>query len=420
MRAVLFVDAGGAQPGPHPLQRGLVGAIAQELRDGVVQHPLGLVLRDAGRRHDGQREGRGIDRQPVVARARVDRLAGQHQFPPQHRRLRRSAQQLGQHGQRRRGLLVAGVAFRRNRAAGQHRLRHARVPHLHPPLGALRGLLRAGLTLGAGLGRDGPVMLLGQLADLVRRHVARHDQHGHVRGIVAFVPVKRVGAGQPLHLGPPADHRAAVGMVVELHRRHFLAEERGGVAVRALRPLLQHDLAFRLPVVLADAEIGHPVRLHPHDKRQAVGGDALEVGGEVVAGEGVVGPAVGGHRPGQLARRQRFGALEHQVFQVMREPGLARHLVGRPDPVPHHLHHDRRAVILDHHRLQAVVEREAADARRHLGRDRRRGQQRRDQRERRRGKRGSGQVGARHRLLLGGKTRRQVGRGGARPQATDA
>ena len=74
--------------------------------------------------------------------------------------------------------------------------------------------------------------LLGQLADLVRRHVARHDQHGHVRGIVAFVPVQRVGAGQPLHLGPPADHRAAIGVIVVLHRGALLGAE--GVCAHGL------------------------------------------------------------------------------------------------------------------------------------------------------------------------------------------
>ena len=42
-------------------------------------------------------------------------------------------------------------------------------------------------------------------------------------------------------------------------------------------------------------------------------------------------------------------------------------LIGGADPVPDHLHHDRRAVILDHHHLQSVVQRET----RHLVRQRR-------------------------------------------------
>src|SRR5215475_5298066 len=57
-------------------------------------------------------------------------------------------------------------------------------------------------------------------------------------------------------------------------------------------------------------------------------------------------------------------ALEHQMLEEMREPGLARRLVGGADLVPDHLGHHRRAVILDHHDLQAVRQREG---RRRLG-----------------------------------------------------
>ena len=426
MGRILFIDARGAQPGSHPFQRGRVRPFAQELRYRLVQKPLGIVLRDAGRGRDRQRKGGRIDRQPVIARARIDGLAGQHQLAPQDRGLGRSAQQLGQHRQRRRRLLVARVPFRRHDAAGQHRLRHAGVGHIDPAVGALRGLLRARRALGRGFGRDRAIVFLRQRLDLIQRHVARHDQHRRVRRIVAVVPVQRVCAGQPFHLGPPADHGAAIGVVVVLDRRNLFAKERRGVAVGALRAFLQHDLPLGLPVILADAKIGHPVRLHPHDQRQAVGGDTLEVGGEVVAGKGVVGPAIRGHGLGQFARRQRVGALEHQVFQIVGKAGLARHLVGGSDPVPDHLHDDRGAVILDHHRLQAVVQREAADAGRHLGQCR---QRRGQQTKRGRGGRGmklsgaaprAGWTDAGHRRLLGGWMWAQGGRARPAPQATDA
>ena len=62
------------------------------------------------------------------------------------------------------------------------------------------------------------------------------------------------------------------------------------------------------------------------------------------------------------------GALEHQMFEEMREPGFAWRLVGRADLVPDHLRDDGRAVIGDHHHLQAVVERESGGTfRRHRG-----------------------------------------------------
>jgi hypothetical protein len=50
------------------------------------------------------------------------------------------------------------------------------------------------------------------------------------------------------------------------------------------------------------------------------------------------------------------GALEHQVFQEMGDARLSGRFIGGPDAIPDHVHDDRRAVILDHHDLQPVVE----------------------------------------------------------------
>ena len=54
-----------------------------------------------------------------------------------------------------------------------------------------------------------------------------------------------------------------------------------------------------------------------------------------------------------------LGALEHQMLEEMREAGFAGRLVGRADLVPDHLRDHGRAVVGDHHDLQAVAEREA-------------------------------------------------------------
>ena len=179
---------------------------------------------------------------------------------------------------------------------------------------------------------------------------------------MVVIPFQRILARQPLHLGTPADHRAAVRVVIEQRGVAFLGKQGSGIAVHALRPFLQNHLPFGLPVILADAQVGHPVGLHLHHQRQAVRGDALEIGGVVIAGEGVVHAAIGGHGLGQLARLQFFGALEHQVFQVMRDPRLAGRLVRRSDPVPNHLDHHRGAVILDHDGFKAVGQGEMGDA----------------------------------------------------------
>ena len=86
---------------------------------------------------------------------------------------------------------------------------------------------------------------------------------------------------------------------------------------------------------------------------------ALEIAGVVGRGEGVLVAADPQHGLGKLAGRMLAGALEHQMFEKMREPRFAGRLVGGADLVPDHLRDDRRAVIRDHHDLQAIVEREA-------------------------------------------------------------
>ena len=99
-----------------------------------------------------------------------------------------------------------------------------------------------------------------------------------------------------------------------------------------------------------------------HDVRQPVLGHALEIGGDVVIGEGVVLAAVLGDDLGELAGRDLVGALEHQMLEEMGDAGGARRLVGGADLVPDHLGHDRRAMIGDDQDLQAVLKRELADA----------------------------------------------------------
>ena len=376
-----------------------VGSLRQEVPDGRIQRGLGRRVVGSRRIGHGDREGGRIDAEPVVPCAHPQRLPRQHQPLAEERGLGRAAQQFCQHGKGGGGLLVARVAFGHDHAAGQDGLGHARVGHGHAPLGPLLGLLRAGIAGRVAFGRDRAIVLFGQRAHLVGRDVARHDQHGHVRGVMVLVPFQRVLAGQRLHLAAPADHGAAVGVVVELDRRALLGEQRPGVAVGTLGAFLKDDLPLGLPVVLADAQVRHPVGFHAHDQVQPVRGDALEIGGEVVRGEGIVHAAVGRDRLRQLSGVQLLGALEHQVFQVMRQPGLAGHLVGRADLVPQHLDHDRRAVILDHHGLEPVAEREVADARGHLGQRRSGGGGQKEGEGAAHGRAASGLAGAGRRLV---------------------
>ena len=50
-----------------------------------------------------------------------------------------------------------------------------------------------------------------------------------------------------------------------------------------------------------------------------------------------------------------LGALEHQMFEEMRQAGFARRLVGGADLVPDHVGDDRRAMIGDHHDFKTVA-----------------------------------------------------------------
>ena len=84
--------------------------------------------------------------------------------------------------------------------------------------------------------------------------------------------------------------------------------------------------------------------------------DPLEIRRVVVRREGVLLPAEFGDGLGELALRMGRGTLEHQVFEEMRDAGLADRVIGRPVAVPDHVRDDRRAMIRDHDDLEAVVE----------------------------------------------------------------
>ncbi len=88
-----------------------------------------------------------------------------------------------------------------------------------------------------------------------------------------------------------------------------------------------------------------------------VGGNHLEVVGDVVAGGGVVGAADILGQTVHLLRVHVFGALEHQVFEQVREAGPSGRIVLGTDVIPD-LHRDGRAgVVLDAEHLQAVGKR---------------------------------------------------------------
>ncbi len=141
---------------------------------------------------------------------------------------------------------------------------------------------------------------------------------------------------------------------------HLLLQDAAWVIVDAGAALLQDHVALGRYVLRGQAQIGHAVGLHAHDRGQAVLRDALEVGGHVVIGEGVIVAAVLGDDLGELAGRDLLRALEHQMLEEMRDAGRAGRFVGGADLVPDHLGDDGRAAIRDHDHMEAVFQGELA------------------------------------------------------------
>ena len=145
--------------------------------------------------------------------------------------------------------------------------------------------------------------------------------------------------------------------MVEIERGHdLLVQPRLRIVGDPHVVFLEHDVALGQHVLVLEDEAGHAVGLELHHQRQLVARHALEIAGVVGRGEGVLVAADLEHGLGELAGRMLAGALEHQMLEEMREARFARRLVGGADLVPDHLRDDRRAVIRDHHHLQAVAE----------------------------------------------------------------
>ncbi len=133
--------------------------------------------------------------------------------------------------------------------------------------------------------------------------------------------------------------------------------------VLALALLVLHDAALRIEFLLADRaeQVAHAIRFHPQRHVERGGRHRLEVIGAIEPGGAVhVGRA-------DLLERFEVGALavfrtgEHQVFEQMREAGLAGRFVGRTDVVPD-AHRDHGClVVLVHDGGQAVGQGEAGE-----------------------------------------------------------
>ncbi len=161
--------------------------------------------------------------------------------------------------------------------------------------------------------------------------------------------------GRGLEVLDGADAGALVGMGGEGVLRDHQAEEAAvGVGQHALAQLFLDHAAFRLEVRLVHHQRAHALGLGPDQPLQVVGRDDLVVGGGVVGGEGVVGPAhVFGEAIEALGRQVPRG-LEHHVFEQVRETRPTLGVVLGADAVPNLHRHVRRGAIHRRVELQPV------------------------------------------------------------------
>jgi hypothetical protein len=154
----------------------------------------------------------------------------------------------------------------------------------------------------------------------------------------------------------PAEHGQAVGVIEEQRRLHHLVEPAVGVVVDPLASLLDDDVALGQELGIAEAEVRHAVGFEGHHRGEMLGRDGLVEGGIVLGGEGIVLAAHQRYTVRELARRRVWRALEHQVLEEMGDARFADRRVGPAGLIDQHLHDHRRAVVLDDHNLEPVIE----------------------------------------------------------------
>ena len=205
-------------------------------------------------------------------------------------------------------------------------------------------------------------MLVGKFQRLIRLDVAGDDEDRVLRRVKAPVIGERVLAAETLDFVAPADNRRPIGVVGEQSRLHRLVELRIGIRVAVHAALFEHHVALGRHDFVGENEAGHAVSLERHHLRQMLFGDALKVGGKIVAGKRILLAADRGDRFREFAFRMRQGAFEHQMFKKVRYARFAGGIVGRAVAIPDHVGDDGRPAIGDDDDLKAVVEFLADDA----------------------------------------------------------
>ena len=159
----------------------------------------------------------------------------------------------------------------------------------------------------------------------------------------------------------PANHRLSVGVGCVHCRVDLLSKERCRIIFRPLAAFFTHHIQFRQDILVGKNKVLHPVGLKLHHQAKPVAGDTLIIGGVIARGEGVALATIDVNQAVKDAKRVFRRALEHQMFEKMREAGFSGYFVGGADPVPHHVGDHGGTVIRNDHHFHAIGKLEAGD-----------------------------------------------------------
>ena len=144
----------------------------------------------------------------------------------------------------------------------------------------------------------------------------------------------QVVQGHRIQIAEPADHRPMVRMAEIGLGEERLDECALRVVFRAKAPFFFHDFSLRRQLTHVEHETLHAIGFEFQGQLDAIGREILEVGGEVLAREGVVHAAVFANEAGEGAFGIFRGALEHHMFKHMGQARTAHDFVARTDFVP--------------------------------------------------------------------------------------
>ncbi len=204
-------------------------------------------------------------------------------------------------------------------------------------------------------GRDVAEIFLGERDPFVGLYVAEHQEHGIVGHVIGFeegLNVEEIGG---VEIGEIAIEIVGVGPIAEGYRRQV---EPGEAAVRLIHDVdadfFFHYVALVAQVFVINLQRAHAICFQPQNAIKRVARHGLVIVGYVVVGRAVQQTATGIDQLDVLHFRGVRRALEHHVFEQVREATAPLRLETKANFVVHADGNDRsRSVRRDDH-FQAI------------------------------------------------------------------